>query len=420
MAAVQSTPLPGPLDPLSPSFAATSVAAPYLSGTTPPIVDPEAIKKAIFETSYEPSEKLWADNQAAYVKPDHDPLPDGFPAKAVGTHVWEGAELAKTPERWLHVFTAAEVEEVQAAVDHFLSLRLPFSAVSQETFPLSTLEAVLHQAVLEIHQGLGFRLLRGLPVDKWDRKSQIIAYAGISSYIGSERFRQPGATAIHHLRDITKMDASLRPAIVVKGQTSGNQVFHTDQGGDILGLFVLDRAETGGLSQLASVGATYNALAESRRDILRTLADPKWKSRYETEPRALIDLIHNVDGRVVAAYSRRPYFPFFEDQSNAEGLPALTPAQHLALDALHFTAEAHSLSISIEPGDLSYFNDFLLFHARTASEDSPDHTRHLLRIYLRNEEYALDHGRALDKRLESLKGSEADTWPLEAWTKVAA
>lgn len=60
---------------------------------------------------------------------------------------------------------------------------------------------------------------------------------------------------------------------------SANQVFHTDQGGDILGLFVLDRAETGGLSQLSSVGATYNDLAATRRDILRTLASGSWKIR---------------------------------------------------------------------------------------------------------------------------------------------
>jgi hypothetical protein len=67
---------------------------------------------------------------------------------------------------------------------------------------------------------------------------------------------------------------------------------------------------------------------------------------------------------------------WFPDSSStaAKEAPAITPEQHLALDALHFTAESHALSIAIEPGDLSYFNDFLLFHARTASEDSAEHT----------------------------------------------
>ena len=102
MAAVQSSYLHNTLDPLSSSLAATklapSVLGSYPSGTSAPIVDAEQIKKAIFETSYEPSERLWADNQAAYVKPADDPLPEGFPAKAVGSHVWDGKELSKTRE----------------------------------------------------------------------------------------------------------------------------------------------------------------------------------------------------------------------------------------------------------------------------------------------------------------------------------
>ena len=64
---------------------------------------------------------------------------------------------------------------------------------------------------------------------------------------------------------------------MVKGQTAGNQVFHTDAG-DIVGLFTLGKAAKGGLSQLSSIGATYNTFAESRRDILRTLAGT-WRNR---------------------------------------------------------------------------------------------------------------------------------------------
>jgi hypothetical protein len=43
----------------------------------------------------------------------------------------------------------------------------------------------------------------------------------------------------------------------------------------------------------------------------------------------------------------------------------------------------------------------------------------LLRIYLRNEEYALDYGKALNERWENLKVKETGElrWPLEAWSK---
>ncbi|KAL8290635.1 hypothetical protein RQP46_002893 [Phenoliferia psychrophenolica] len=411
MTTIHSSQLPGSLDPLSSSFAKLSTqpapAYSFPTATAAPIIDPEAIKKALFETSYEPSEKLWKDSQAAYVKPVDDPLPQGFPDNATGPHVWEGTELAKTPNLWLHVFPEAEVAEVQGAIDHFLALGLPFSAISQETFPLSTLKSALEKAVIDIHQGLGLRVFRGLPVAKWDRRSQIIAFAGISSYIGPERFRQGPSAAIAHLRDLTGRDPGSRPAIVVKGQTAGNQVFHTDAG-DIIGLLTLDKAAKGGLSQLSSIGATYNSFADSRSDILRTLAGT-WKNRYP--------LLHHVDGRVIVQYGRRGYFPFFEDQSRPDGIPPLSAEQHLALDALHFTAESHSLDIDLQPGDLEYFNNLLIFHARTASEDSTEHTRHLLRMWLRNEEHALDHGEVLEKKWPGLKAAEVETWPLEAWDK---
>lgn len=42
--------------------------------------------------------------------------------------------------------------------------------------------------------------------------------------------------------------------------------------------------------------------------------------------------------------------------------------------------------------------------------------RHLLRIWIRNEEYALNHGKGLDKKWVGLKAAETETWPLEAWS----
>ncbi|KAJ7156519.1 hypothetical protein C8R43DRAFT_1125712 [Mycena crocata] len=376
----------------------------------------EEIKKALFETAYEPSESFWAESKAGYKKPTEDPLPEGFPAKVTGPHIWNGKDLIKQPEQWLHTFTTEEIEDVDNAITHFLSLNLEFGDISRETFPLKVLTKALDKAVDEIFNGLGLRIFRGFPVQKYDRKSQIIAFAGISAYIGEHRYRQIGtAAAIAHLRDLTTLDP---------GETAGNQVFHTDVG-DIIGLLTLGKAETGGLSQLSSVGQLYNTFADTRRDILRTLAD-KYYSRYDVEGSPII---HFAEGRVVAQYGRRAFFPFFEDQSDeyplpcfmADNVPPLTTEQHLALDALHFTAEDASLDIDLQPGDLEFFNNLSIFHARTASEDSPTNTRHLLRIWLRNESHQTPRG-AAEKRWEGLAAGEVkypvEAWPLEAWDVV--
>lgn len=71
---------------------------------------------------------------------------------------------------WLHVFTSAEIADVEQATRHFISLELPFGKISQETFPLTVLKEALAKAVDEIFGGIGLRVLRGLPVQSWDRK----------------------------------------------------------------------------------------------------------------------------------------------------------------------------------------------------------------------------------------------------------
>lgn len=55
-------------------------------------------QRRIFATSYEPSEEWWATNQKEYKKPEHDPLPEGFPEKVVSPTVWDGKVLINERE----------------------------------------------------------------------------------------------------------------------------------------------------------------------------------------------------------------------------------------------------------------------------------------------------------------------------------
>lgn len=70
-------------------------------------------------------------------------------------------------------------------------------------------------------------------------------------------------------------------------------------------------------------------------------------------------MIFNTNGRVLFSYSRRPFFGFFEAEAD---VPALPENKHLALDAIHFTAEKFSLDLDLEKGDLEYFNNLNVFH----------------------------------------------------------
>lgn len=207
-------------------------------------------------------------------------------------------------------------------------MNLSFSDITQSTFPITVLKPIFDAAVQAIFTGVGLRVFRGLPVKRYSREEQIIAFAGISTYIGEHRYRQlGGSAAIAHLRDLTKLDpgtvrcfgcisgeillcslyfsrltapshhrqgsvfppsflrsaiaTSLTPSLLLSppspGYTGGNQVFHTDNG-DVVGLITLNKAAEGGLSQLSSVGQLYNNFSDNRRDLLRTLAG-NWQSK---------------------------------------------------------------------------------------------------------------------------------------------
>jgi hypothetical protein len=161
------------------------------------------------------------------------------------------------------------------------ALNKPLGYISQETFPLPKLHAALRQISHEIHNEYGFKVLRGLPVAKHTREENVIIYAGVSSHISPIRGRQdhqfeghPADVALNHIKDMSSIvDAS---KIGAPAYTTEKQVFHTDAG-DVIALLCLETAAEGGQSKLSSSWKVYNELADTRPDLIRTLAEP-WAS----------------------------------------------------------------------------------------------------------------------------------------------
>lgn len=229
-------------------------------------------------------------------------LPNGFPKKLVSDLVWEGRELEGRYD-WTYELNEAELDEIENALAHFLCEVFPFSYlisaiyiggmlidllytalnkpighVNQDTFPLPNLHATLRDISKDLHNGHGFRVLRGLPVDKHTREENIIIYAGLSSHIAPIRGRQdvqfegkPADVVMNHIKDLSTTGGN-KERIGAPSYTADKQVFHTDEG-DIVSLFALSTAAEGGQSKLASSWRVYNELAETRPDLIQTLAE---------------------------------------------------------------------------------------------------------------------------------------------------
>ncbi|PNH38721.1 hypothetical protein VD0004_g8132 [Verticillium dahliae] len=359
-------------------------------------------------------------------------LPDGFPAQLQGPLVWEGQGLADRYQ-WTYVLSPAQLQEVDEALRSFKALNLPLGRLSPDTFPLPTLHAELRRLSAELHEGHGFFVIRGLRVDDYERRDNIIIYAGISSHVATQRGRQdvkyagePADVVLTHVKDLTLTAQGQDGVIGSPAYTADKQVFHTDTG-DIVSLFALDSAAEGGASRLASTWRVYNHLAATRPDLVRTLSEgwdveifTKSDKPYWTRPL----LYHqpataSAPERVVLQYARR-YFVGFGALPRSPHIPPITEAQAEALDALHFLGDKYSVATDFEKGDMQYVNNLAVFHARDGFTDTPEKQRHLVRLWLRDPEKAWATPGDLRERWRQLyDGLDPDTqvFPLEPYIR---
>ena len=96
-------------------------------------------------------------------------------------------------------------------------------------------------------------------------------------------------------------------------------------------------------------------------------------------------LLFHTDNKVILSVSRR-LLTGSPETPRSKGLPALTWNQAEAQDAIHFIAEANSLKLSIEKGDICFINNMAVLHSREAFEDSEFSQRHLPRLWLSNQD----------------------------------
>lgn len=332
----------------------------------------------------------------------------------------------------------------------------PLGAISQETFPLQTLHGRLRDISREIHSGHGFTVVRGVPVDKYTREENVIIYAGISSHVATIRGRQdnswfgkPADVVLAHVKDLSgnENDSKL---IGSPAYTTEKQVFHTDAG-DVIALFALGEAEEGGESYLASSWTVYNELAKTRPDLIHTLSEPWANDEYDllalkmpsfsianmtccrfgkTGPPGYTArplLYHqpptsSTPERVIIQYARRTFVGYWS-LPRTPTIPAITEAQAEALDALHYTAEKHALALQFKAGDIQFVNNLSVFHARLGFRDSATKKRHLVRLWLRDEENAWDTPEELKTRWARVYDGvqeEKQVFPLEATVRSAS
>ncbi|KAF5005205.1 hypothetical protein FDECE_8326 [Fusarium decemcellulare] len=357
-------------------------------------------------------------------------VPEGFPTELKGKLAWDGATVLDNYD-WPFILDKAQLAELDDALKHFNSLNLSLGHINQETFPLPNLHSKFRQLSDELHNGHGFFVIRGLDVDGHSCKENIIIYGGITAHITSVRGRQdhqfqgkPADVVMSHIKDLTFASGKV---IGSPAYSADRQVFHTDDG-DIVSLFALESSVEGGASKITSTWKVYNELACTRPDLIHTLAG-NWDvenfgnagpQRYTTRPLLFhYPATDKTPDRIALSYARR-YFVGYGALRRSHDIPPITEAQAEALDALHFLGERFCVTTDFQKGDIQYINNLGVFHAREGFKDTPEQQRHLIRMWLRDEENAWQTPAPLQYRWDQLyKGvkPENEVFPLEPYVR---
>ncbi|MGE0226545.1 MAG: TauD/TfdA family dioxygenase [Acetobacteraceae bacterium] len=232
-----------------------------------------------------------------------------------------------------------------------------------------------------IRHGRAAVLLTGLSRETHSEEDMERIYWGIGICLGTPTVQSMLGDRLGHVKHV-KDDP------VARGYRSNEELTpHTDSH-RILGLMCLQRAETGGLSRFVSSLSIHNEILRTRPELLAPLYEGYYiataEAQFSSQPVTdfKIPVFCNVDGVVSCSYVRS--FMYRAAKLRGEKLP-----QDLveALDYFDEISERQDMRIefALEPGEMIFWHNFQLLHARGAYQDSPAHTRHLLRHWLQIE-----------------------------------
>ena len=297
--------------------------------------------------------------------------------------VWTGPEMAERSDEWTVRLDAQAIEELDAAVRGIRDRGLDLLDISRDVFALPRLGDTLRKILADLQHGVGFALIRGIPVERYDLREAATAYFGIGAHFGEAVSQNAKGHALGHVCDLG-FDPSLPTA---RGYQSSNALhFHTDPT-DLVGLMCLRTAKSGGESAIVSAGMVYNTMLAQRPDLVQVLTQTLYRDRrgeipHGREPWYRLPVFNFRDGRLLTNYVRST----IEKAQRFPQVPRLNEQQREAFALLEKIAAdpALYLNMTFEPGDVQVLNNHYIMHSRTAYEDYPEphRRRHLLRLWL--------------------------------------
>jgi hypothetical protein len=294
---------------------------------------------------------------------------------------WRGSDLARRDD-WIYRLSGEEQEELVA-----LGRRLAGSGESREQLSrddaaLGALAAAVAAWRAELRDGLGFVLVRGMPLDRLSRDEVLYAYWALGLHLGRPVPQNLRGELLTDVRD-TGADPGEPSTRLYK--TAAEQDFHTD-GADIIALLCLHGAKRGGESRIVSSVTVYNEIARRRPDVAPVLFEDFYWHYFEPEMESPAHFVRPICTPRPGGLNTS-FIPWYIRRAEAlPGVPAMSDLQRTAVELMEQTANEPELYLDMEfrPGDVQLLKNSVILHKRTAYEDfaEPERKRHLVRLWL--------------------------------------
>ncbi|MFT5390885.1 MAG: hypothetical protein ACI8PT_001075 [Gammaproteobacteria bacterium] len=325
------------------------------------------------------------------------PASSQTPQALAGPDAWHGEQL-RNESRWHFSLDTLDVAAIESAV---VTLRRTAPNATwqdlrhQDDFPISLgLSKKLADVAHELEHGRGVANLSGLPVERYSDDVIGLIWMGLARHLGTPLPQDYRGLLMRDITDeqrdtdqamghvLRARDGSLFTSSKARTASNGPLRFHTDRA-DVVGLLCVHGAREGGVSKIASSVTVHNVLLSTRPDLARVLYEPYARSRHGEElggEAQSYDLpVFGVrDGRFTSHYSRT----YVEAAQELASVARMSPLQWEALDALAAVAEEVCFETTMAVGDMQFLNNHVIYHARTAYQDSPDSRRCLRRVWL--------------------------------------
>jgi Taurine catabolism dioxygenase TauD, TfdA family len=292
---------------------------------------------------------------------------------------WRGSELPPL-EELAYQLSGEEVDELVAAIAAATAVGEPARELTAEDFPLPLLAPKIVEWRTQLADGLGFVVIRGVPVDRWSQPEAELFFWCFGLHVGKPGEQNPDGHLLGHVIDISASEQDVSARLY---KTAENIDYHCDAA-DVV---CLKKAKTGGHSRIVSSVSVFNELVKRRPDLVPRLFEPfqlDIRDREVNEAGSTLPIqpACYADGRLWTFY----HADYFRSVERHPDIPRLTATERDLLDTYEAIASEPGmyLDMDLQPGDIQLLSNHTILHARTEYEDyeDPAEHRHLLRLWL--------------------------------------